>query len=252
MPLFNHKEHKGIFTKGTKLLNVLCDKNLEFFVVKRKPTCKPGYPFKRNPQPGTKFSGKSHAFVLHLRNVFRLRKLFAITLLSIYLFNLAGYVLLYEYFIARSNRQLVQQIDKAQYNENELITIKMPLNLPYITVHSEYERVDGEIEWKGTHYNYVKRKVQNDTLYLQCLPNTVKTQLYKDRTDFAQQANIPAPGKNEKPQLLKKGYPEWGQPKPVLSLVYIELPAKRETSRLVTNLPVSYIEAPYQPPKHSC
>ena len=181
-----------------------------------------------------------------------MKKLFAITLLVIYLFNLAGYLLLYEYFIARSNKQLVQQIDNHQYNENELVQVQLPLHLTYITTDGEYERVDGEIEFNGRHYNYVKRKVQNDTLYLLCLPNTAKTKLYQDRNDFAQESSVPASDKNAKPPLLKKGFPEPGQPKASVNLVLVASYIKPEFSSLVTDLPTSFIATPFHPPKSGC
>lgn len=161
-------------------------------------------------------------------------------------------MLLYEYFIARSNKLLVSQIDNHQYHENELVQVQLPLHLPYVTTDGEYERVDGEIEFNGMHYNYVKRKVQNDTLYLLCLPNTAKTKLYKDRNDFAQESSVPAPEKNSKFPLLKKGYHEWGQPKPQVNLVLIASNNKPEYAVPVNDLLTSFIDVPFHPPKHSC
>jgi len=120
-----------------------------------------------------------------------------ILLLIVYLFNMAGYFFLFGYFIGQSDKQLVQQIDNNQYSNGELIEIKLALHLPYITGSTDYERADGEVELNGIYYNYVKRRVDNDTLYLVCLPNKSKTTLYTARTDYARQANdIPSGEKN--------------------------------------------------------
>ncbi|MDF2189116.1 hypothetical protein [Paraflavitalea sp. CAU 1676] len=113
----------------------------------------------------------------------------AITLLVIHLFNLAGYHLFYGYFIAQSDKHLVQQLDKRQYQDDQLLEVKLPLHLPYLTNWNDYERVDGEMEVNGVFYNYVKRKVHNDTLFLLCVPNQPKTQFHQSRHDYASQVN---------------------------------------------------------------
>jgi hypothetical protein len=113
-----------------------------------------------------------------------LKKIVAILFITIYLFNLIGYSILFDYFIHQTNEQIVEELDKGNYNESELMEIKVALNLPYYTSWNVYERYDGEIELNGIHYNFVKRKVFNDTLFLLCLPNHAKTKLYKAKNEF--------------------------------------------------------------------
>jgi hypothetical protein len=133
-----------------------------------------------------------------------LKKLFAITLLSIYLFNLTGYTVLFQFLEYRSDKQLLARIDNARFNEQRLLEIKVPLQLPYTTDWKDYERYDGEIEIAGIHYNYVKRKLSGDTLYLLCLPNENKTQIHIVKNEYAGKVNdIPA-GKGSQNNLGKK------------------------------------------------
>lgn len=127
-----------------------------------------------------------------------LKKIIAILFINVYLFNLVGYSVLFDYFIHQTNEHTVQELDNGNYNESELIEIKVPLNLPYYTSWNEYERYDGEIELNGIHYNFVKRKVVSDTLYLLCLPNHVKTELYKAKNEFAGKASDNAPLSSKK------------------------------------------------------
>jgi len=79
---------------------------------------------------------------------------------------------------------MVARIDRAEYNDKDLIEVKVPVNLPYQTNWKEFERYDGEIQIAGVHYNYVKRKLQNDTLILMCIPNTDKMKLFNARETF--------------------------------------------------------------------
>ncbi|ULQ55811.1 hypothetical protein KJS94_14270 [Flavihumibacter rivuli] len=107
----------------------------------------------------------------------------------VYLFNLLGYTLLFEYIEERSDRQLVQKLDENRYSEDQLIEIKIPLSLPYGTDWPDYRREDGEVEIDGKIFSFVKKKISNDTVYLKCLPNTAKDQLTLARHDYNRKAN---------------------------------------------------------------
>jgi hypothetical protein len=106
-----------------------------------------------------------------------LRRLAAILLIAIILFNFYGYRLVISCMQSNSEAYIEKQVDKNNYNEQELISIKTKLNLPYYTSSSQFERTYGSITINGNNYQYVKRRVLNDTLELLCLPNPTKTKL---------------------------------------------------------------------------
>jgi len=113
----------------------------------------------------------------------------AILLLIIFLFNWFGYRLLSDYLQHRADTQLEAQLDQQQYNEASLIEIRVPLNMPYQSISSNFERYDGEIEFNGIHYKYVKRKVENGELVLLCLPNENRMRLQSARDEFFKLVN---------------------------------------------------------------
>ena len=169
-----------------------------------------------------------------------------------HLFNLAGYSLLFQYFITQSDKLVVQQLDDNQYNDSELVELKVPLNMPYFTGGSEeFERFDGQIELNGIHYNYVKRKVQHDTLYVLCLPNTAKTKLYAARNDYAKQANdIPLNGKGEGTSVKKNAeVSEYDQQLQVYNVPAPVTTAKQQTHRFASHLIHPFIDDNYRPPQ---
>jgi len=90
---------------------------------------------------------------------------------------------------SRGQEQTQASLDKQQYNEKDLITIKVPISLPYFSDWKEFEEYNGSIEVNGQHYNYVKRKVYNDTLILLCLPNIEQNKLAEAKTDFEKSLN---------------------------------------------------------------
>lgn len=113
-----------------------------------------------------------------------MRRLSAIFLILIFLFNLTGYRLLLQYWEAQADTKMEVRLDHQQYDEKDLVQVKIPINLPYHSNWSDFERYDGEIDIDGIHYKYVKRKIFNDSLVLLCIPDKIKTKLNTARDEF--------------------------------------------------------------------
>ncbi len=94
-----------------------------------------------------------------------------------------------EYMQQKADNQLEACLDNNSYDDSQLIELKVPINVPYQTNWSTFQRYDGEIEINGLLYKYVKRKVANDTLYVMCIPNTKKMHLENAREDFFKISN---------------------------------------------------------------
>ncbi|THU39647.1 hypothetical protein FAM09_14215 [Niastella caeni] len=171
-------------------------------------------------------------------------------LLAVHLFNIAGYTLLFDYFIQQSDRQFIQQLDNNQYNDSELIEVKIALHTPYLTSWSDYERIDGEAEVNGVYYNYVKRKIYNDTLYLLCLPNKNKTQLNAARIDYANKVND-VPANADDTGALKKN-PAGSEYQQPLNQFTVSLPATATGKQMqdpASSVLQSIITGPFHPPQ---
>jgi hypothetical protein len=113
-----------------------------------------------------------------------LRKPAAIFLLLILLFNVIGYRAWFYYAEVRADRQLEASLDQDQYNDQDLVLLRVPLNIPYQVEGSRYERVDGAIILNGRIYKYVKRKVSEGNLILLCIPDNTKMSLKRAKADF--------------------------------------------------------------------
>jgi len=78
----------------------------------------------------------------------------------------------------RASQQMVSALDSRQYNESQLISIKIPAtHLGYYIGSSTFERVDGQIEINGVICQYVERRLYMDSLELLCIPNHTVTKL---------------------------------------------------------------------------
>lgn len=95
-------------------------------------------------------------------------------------------------------------LDNNKYDDNDLMQVKFALNMPYMTGNKDYERCNGQVEYNGIQYNYVKRMVQNDTLYLYCIPNKAKTDISNTKNEYAKQNADNPTGKKSEHSVLKQ------------------------------------------------
>lgn len=98
-------------------------------------------------------------------------------LLLVFLFNVGGYYIVFWGLAVQIDDDLKKRLDESRYQKNETIELKIPVTLPYPIYSGEFQRVDGRFEYSGEYYRLVKRKFQNDTLYVVCFRDTRSQQL---------------------------------------------------------------------------
>lgn len=123
-----------------------------------------------------------------------LKKLTAILLVCLFAFNLFGYRILFYSMQHRSDIRMEKSLDENQYKDADLVTITIPVSMPYHNNWSDFERFDGEVSYKGKIYRYVKRKVCEGNLILKCLPDHGKMKLEDAKNSlFEQTADLSSP-----------------------------------------------------------
>lgn len=86
------------------------------------------------------------------------------------MFNALGFYGLFVGWRFKTTTDLVKRLDNQQYSEEETMTVKVPISMPYsLSTVGEFERVNGEIEHRGEVYRLIKQKLENDTLYMVCI-----------------------------------------------------------------------------------
>jgi hypothetical protein len=118
-----------------------------------------------------------------------LKKIASILLLAMLLFNWCGYRWVLNYMQQKADVTLEAKLDNNDYDESQLIEIKIPINMPYQTSWADFERYDGAVEVNGIHYKYVKRKIENGQLVLKCIPNEAKQRLQNAGDNFFKLVN---------------------------------------------------------------
>jgi hypothetical protein len=102
------------------------------------------------------------------------KKTAAILLTLILLFNLFGYHMVINLIQQKADTKLEARLDNSEYEESQLIEIRVAMNMPYQQRYTDFERHYGEIEIEGKSYTYVKRKIEGDVLILKCIANQSK------------------------------------------------------------------------------
>jgi hypothetical protein len=183
-----------------------------------------------------------------------LKKLFAILLAAVLLFNWYGYQPFTHWLEAKADAQMVTQLNEQQYDDAALITIEVPLNLPYTTNWPNFERVDGTIEHNGQHYNFVKRKLVNGIMIYKCIPNLQKDEITNSREQFfklaydLQKLADTKKQTGKKPLVLKKGIDDFTNNNFKIEIATIKQLAT-VSATTIYNISKGFGNNQYQPPQ---
>lgn len=113
-----------------------------------------------------------------------MKKLAAILLLAIFAFNLFGYKLWSYFAEQQAYVQLTQKLDSNNYNEEDLLLVIKPVNLPYYNNTADFTSAEGETEINGVIYRYVKYRIHNNQLEMLCLPDNKKTNIREAKHNY--------------------------------------------------------------------
>ena len=132
-----------------------------------------------------------------------LKKLAAISFLFLLLFNAFGYYMLFGYEQKQARQETVSSIHDMP--ESSFMVVKMLVS-PYAHVADrDFEYVEGEFLKDGKTYNYVKKRIVNDSLELYCLNNVRQDQLTAQFNDFVKENILNGKTSDKSPtkQMLK-------------------------------------------------
>ncbi len=128
-----------------------------------------------------------------------MKRLVSIGLLLVFLFNVIGYRVFFYYLEKAADQRIEARIASLAEADQSLITVKIPIRLPYQTDWKDFERAEGEVTVNGSVYRYVKQRVYRDTLILMCINDHDKSRLIRGTADYFQKVNDLAAENNKKP-----------------------------------------------------
>jgi len=182
----------------------------------------------------------------------RLKKITAILLLLLLFFNWYGYRLVLSVNQDHADQKLESLIDNHDYDESQLMEIRVTMNMPYQERFTDFERHYGEVTIDGKVYRYVKRKIEGDILILKCIPNYSKQRLIKTADDLARSnsgQDQDNPGKKPTNSIAKIFSGDYDDQSLFCSLPGNDMAGNTFTLKFSSALKDILIKTPHQPPR---
>ena len=182
-----------------------------------------------------------------------MKKIAAILLIAILFFNWYGYRIVTTILTKDADKQLEVQLDNEQYDESQLIEVRVALNVPYQNDQAEFERHYGEMEVDGKYYTYVKRKIEDGFLILKCIPNSFKEKIKAAGNDFFKMANgleDNHPDKQSNSNFAKNFWSEYDDREMNYSIDVFSTVLNKNFLNNTVSLSDTYRPAPAQPPEN--
>ncbi len=167
------------------------------------------------------------------------------------LFNAGGYRIALSLLQQQADKKLEAKIDQREYDESQLIEIRVALNMPYQERYSDFERQYGEIEMNGKMYSYVKRKIEGDVVIFKCIANDTKQELKKANNELARSnsgSDMDHNGRQSGNSLMKTLLGDYESHTTQLPAIAFNDVLKHFTAHTYT-LPSVSPDATYQPPE---
>lgn len=115
----------------------------------------------------------------------------------------------------------------------------------------DFEYVDGSFFYEGKAYNFVKKRIKNDSLELYCLNNTRQDQLTAQLHNYLNQnvLNSKESDNRTTKQLLQSFLKEYiVEPTYTIQILFIGTHEAESIAVFDDKLPVMYIRPPFPPP----
>lgn len=182
------------------------------------------------------------------------KRIAAILLLSLLLFNWVGYEFYTAILQDHADQTMVANLDQNNYSDADLISIKVPATHLSSYVNSkEFQRVDGKVEIEGVQYNYVKRRFNEDSLELLCIPNRTATNLQTAKNEFFKLVNdLQHPGQSKKSDQHNSSFKsfntEYYSDYQSFTFSNLSLVRQKTTDHYLLQIPAVYLTRAGQPP----
>jgi hypothetical protein len=182
-----------------------------------------------------------------------LKKFITISLLVLFCLNILGYRIIAHYYANKSSAELQVSLDQNKYKESELVSFKIPLNQPYIINTDGYESLEGNMDYNGMNYQFVKKRILNDTLEIVCIPNNTRTQIDNNKEDFTKQladiVNTSTSKKSQGIQQLKFSFTDFTQEHHFELYPFVASATLKHASKYEANLSFDYLQNIAKPPQ---
>jgi hypothetical protein len=95
-----------------------------------------------------------------------------------------GYYLVFVGMEYRHDVRMSRSLDEDVYDPSRVVTLKIPLAVPYMYDNADFVRVAGKFQHKGETYRLIKQRYQQDTLTVICMKDQYARQIKDAMADY--------------------------------------------------------------------
>jgi hypothetical protein len=170
----------------------------------------------------------------------------------ILVFNLCGYRFVISALQQKADNHIDARVDNNDYDESQLIEIRIALNMPYQERFTEFERHYGQIELDGKSYTYVKSKIEGDVAVFKCIANESRDQLKTISADITRSnsnSDMNHSGKQEQSSFAKNLFSDFDDQQSLRYAITALGNQKIVPGNYSFYTPLVSIATPHQPPE---
>jgi hypothetical protein len=112
------------------------------------------------------------------------KSLFSIALTLLLMLNILGYYGIFLGLQYKNDHDFSLRLEQNQYSQNDVMTITVPMAIPYHSDDQEFSRAEGRIQYDGNIYRLTKQKLVHDTLYIVCIRDKAETKIAEALSDY--------------------------------------------------------------------
>ncbi|MBS1507106.1 MAG: hypothetical protein JSS79_10710, partial [Bacteroidetes bacterium] len=113
-----------------------------------------------------------------------MKKLVTSILIALILLNTVGFYGVFLGLKLKYAHEANENLDRDLISNAEMMTIKVPLAVPYAADQMNYERVSGDFEYQNEVYRLYKQKLSKDTLYIVCFKDVNSKKINQALSDY--------------------------------------------------------------------
>ncbi len=128
-----------------------------------------------------------------------MKRLLLIGAVFLLMLNALGYYPVYLCMQLKAQYEMKERLDSHAFGEDELFTIKIPLNLPYWTENRQSpELIEGQIRYNDEFYKLYKQELVGDTLIVLAVKDHTEKAIFDSLSEWVKITVTGLPGTSEK------------------------------------------------------
>ncbi len=120
--------------------------------------------------------------------IVKMKGVIALQLLLLFVIHNMGYFLVFNTIKQTRKSDFTEKVAQKNYSPDQLETAAIPISFPYNSDQKEFTDVNETLELNGTYFHIVKKRYENDTLYIVYLNDRTANKVHQEFENWKEKA----------------------------------------------------------------